>query len=300
MGEAVGTARLERHPGEVTMETPAIPALTGTQALYDRIAPGYQRWWAPVIAPAALHLLDLVAPAVDVHRGATLVDVGAGTGPLARAAVARWPRVRAIAVDPSSGMLGLGRAEAERTLDRSSLRRLSWVTGVAERLPVEDGSADVVVSSFVYQYLLDRHAALREAHRVLRPGGAIAVVTWLENDVPFAPWRELREVLDELRIVRPPSAETAFFRSLPSAATLFRRAGFRAVRATSGLVEYQWTLDSFMHCAWESEEPELLDSLDEDTRDRLDRLWRERLGRLSEDELRYRDLVAFVSGERPF
>lgn len=226
------------------MGTAAAAALTATQSLYDRIAPSYERWWAPVIEPAALRLLDLVAPVVDVHRRAVIVDVGAGTGPLARAAVVRWPKLRAIAVDPSIGMLGLGRAEAEESLDRSALRRLSWMPGVAERLPVEDGSADVVVSSFVYQYLRSRAAALREAHRVLRPGGVVAVVTWLANDVPFAPWRLLGEILDELHVVRPPSAETALFRSLPSAAALFRQAGFRAVRATSGLVEYQWTLDA--------------------------------------------------------
>jgi ubiquinone/menaquinone biosynthesis C-methylase UbiE len=285
--------------GGVTVERPAIEALTSTQALYDRIAPGYHRWWAPVIKPAALHLLDLVAPVVDDRGNAILVDVGAGTGPLARAAVARWPRVKAIAVDPSGGMLDLGRAEAETTLDRSALPRLSWVTGVAERLPVEDGSADVVVSSFVFQYLRSRAAALREAHRILRPGGAVAVVTWLDNDMQFVPWRLLGELLDELHIPRPPSAETALFRSLPSAATLLRRAGFRAVRAISGLVEHQWTLDAFMHCAWEAEELELLDSLDDDTRGRLDRLWRERLARLPENELRYRDLVAYVMGERP-
>lgn len=281
------------------METPAIPDLTGTQALYDRIAPGYHRWWAPVIEPAALRLLDLVAPVIDIHQRAILVDVGAGTGPLARAAVARWPKVRAIAVDPSGGMLAVGRDEAERTLDRSALRRLSWATGVAERLPVEDGSADVVVSSFVYQYLRSRAAALREAHRILRPGGMVAVVTWLANDWPFTPWQLLRELLEELQIPRPPSAETALFRSLPSAAALARRGGFRAVRATPGLVEYQWTLDALVQCTLESEDPELFDSLDDDTRNRLIRGWRERLERLAEGELRYRDLVAYVTGERP-
>lgn len=281
------------------METPAIPDLTGTQALYDRIAPGYHRWWAPVIEPAALRLLDLVAPVIDIHQRAILVDVGAGTGPLARAAVARWPKVRAIAVDPSGGMLAVGRDEAERTLDRSAARRLSWVTGVAERLPVEDGSADVVVSSFVYQYLRSRAAALREAHRILRPGGMVAVVTWLANDWPFTPWQLLRELLEELQIPRPPSAETALFRSLPSAAALARRGGFRAVRATPGLVEYQWTLDALVQCTLESEDPELFDSLDDDTRNRLIRGWRERLERLAEGELRYRDLVAYVTGERP-
>lgn len=82
-----------------------------------------------------------------------VVDVGAGTGPLGRAAVVRWPKVRVVGVDPSERMLAVGRAEAETSLDLAARRRLTWSTGVAEQLPVETGSADAVVSSFVLQYL---------------------------------------------------------------------------------------------------------------------------------------------------
>ena len=274
-------------------------ATSDTAALYDRIAPSYQRWWAPVIEPAALRLLDLVAAVVADHPGAVIVDVGAGTGTLARAAVARWPEVRAIAVDPSTGMLDVGRAEAATTLDRSARRRLSWMTGVAEHLPITEGSVDIIVSSFTLQYLRRRVAALREAHRIIRPDGAIAVVTWMANDWPFAPWRLLSALIDELHLERPPSAETGLFRSLPSAAALVRRAGFRDVHAADGIVEYQWTLDAFVHCALESEDRELVDSLDAKTRSRLERLWRERLGRLTDADFRYRDLVAYVTGRRP-
>jgi ubiquinone/menaquinone biosynthesis C-methylase UbiE len=275
------------------------PALSDTAALYDRIAPSYQRWWVPVIEPAALRLLDLVAAVVAHHPGAVIVDVGAGTGTLARAAVTRWPEVRAIAVDPSTGMLDVGRAEAAKTLDRSAHRRLSWMSGVAEHLPIAEGSVDVVVSSFTLQYLRSRVAALREAHRIVRPGGAIAVVTWLANDWPFAPWRLLSALLDELHLERPPSAETGLFRSLQSAAALVRRAGFRDVHATDGIVDYQWTLDALVHCTLESEDRELVDSLDAKTRSRLERLWRERLRRMTDADFRYRDLVAYVTGRRP-
>jgi ubiquinone/menaquinone biosynthesis C-methylase UbiE len=275
------------------------PAVLDTAALYDRIAPSYQRWWAPVIEPAALRLLDLVAAVVTDHPGAVIVDLGAGTGTLARAAVARWPEVRAIAVDPSTGMLDVGRTEAARTLDRSARRRLSWMTGVAEHLPITEGSVDVVVSSFTLQYLRRRVAALREAHRIIRPAGAIAVVTWMANDWPFAPGRLLSALLDELHLERPPSVETAgMFRSLPSAAALVRRAGFRDVHATDGIVEYQWTLDAFVHCALESEDRALVDTLDTRTRSLLERIWRERLRRLTDADFRYRDLVAYVTGRR--
>ncbi len=61
-----------------------------------------------VIAPAALHLLDLVAPTVEDRPSAHVVDVGVGTDTLARAAVARWLEVVATAIDPSPGMLSAG------------------------------------------------------------------------------------------------------------------------------------------------------------------------------------------------
>ena len=273
-----------------------VPAVAAT---YDRAAPDYQRWWAPVIAPAALRLLDLVAPLVAERPGATIVDVGAGTGTLARAAVARWPRVRAIAVDPSPGMLAVGRAVAARSLSRAANRRLGWEAGPAEQLRFEAASVDVVVSSFALQYLPSRVAALREAHRVMVPGGAVAVVTWLSGAASFTPWRLFDEVLRELGVERPPSAETGLFRSLPSAAALARRAGFHDVRAAAGVVDYQWTLDTLVHCTLEFEEREVVDSLDPQSRGRLERLWRRRIASLAPADLRYRDAVAYVSGRRP-
>lgn len=272
--------------------------LAKSQVLYDRVAAPYHELWLPVIEPASLRLLDLVAPVIDGRPGARLVDVGTGTGPLAREAVRRWPHVVVHAVDPSSGMRAVGQGEAERTLSRAARGRIRWWEGVAERLPLDDASADAMVSSFVYQYLGNRSAALRDAYRVLRPGGAIAIVTWLANDWSFPPWQLQREVLGELDITPPASMETGLFRSLPSAAALVRRAGFRGVRATAGIVEHQWTLDAFWSCAV-SEDVELRDSLDPGTLEELDRRWRERLERLTNGDLLYRDQIAYVVGRRP-
>src|SRR5450631_486252 len=111
---------------------------------YDRFAASYQRWWAPVIEPAGLRLLDLVSESVGRRSNTVIVDLGAGTGTLARAAVGRWSTVRAIAVDPAEGMLDAGRAEAERTLGVSTNRRLRWVRASADGLPIPDRSVDVV------------------------------------------------------------------------------------------------------------------------------------------------------------
>jgi ubiquinone/menaquinone biosynthesis C-methylase UbiE len=270
-----------------------------TVALYDRIAASYERWWAPVIRPATLRLLDLIAERVADDPNATLLDIGAGTAPLARAAVARWPGVRVLAVDPSSGMLDVGRREAAASLPLSARRRISWLQGLAEELPVADRAVDVVLSSFTLQYLHNRLAAVREARRVSRPGAAIAAVTWIESDSVFVPWSVLDASLDELRIRRTPSGAEQPFRSVSSAATLLRRAGFRDVRAVSGSVDYQWTVARLVRCAVEAEQRVLFESLAVELRDRVLTVWQERLARLGVAELIYHDAVVYVSGRRP-
>ncbi|MEA2619601.1 MAG: hypothetical protein QOC97_374, partial [Chloroflexota bacterium] len=59
---------------------------------YDRIATGYARWWAPVLAPAVAELLEGFEP--DRPPGPSrMVDIGTGTGQLALGALARWPEV---------------------------------------------------------------------------------------------------------------------------------------------------------------------------------------------------------------
>ncbi len=275
-------------------------ALTETADHYDRVAAGYQEWWAPVIAPAALRLLDLVAPAVDGRADAAIVDVGSGTGTLARAAVARWPDARLTAVDPSPGMLATGRSEATRTLAPSAAGRLDWRLGTAERLPLADDCADAVVSSFAFQRMRSRAAGLREAYRVLRPGGMVAVVTWLAADRPFEPRDLYLAVIRELGLERPASGGVHRpFRNESSAAALVRRAGFRRARAFGGTVEKRWTPDAYVACMFAAEDHDFVATLDDPTRDRLEALWRERLSRLEASAFRYRDPIIYVVGGRP-
>jgi len=169
-------------------EGPAWPwhhaAMTDQTERYDRIAEGYATWWSPVHRPGTLALLDEVD--AELASGARrLLDVGCGTGTLAAAAASRWPAVDIDAVDASGGMLAI--AERVRAaLEPAAARRIRLAQAVADRLPFEDGSFDVVVSAFVLQLVPSRARALREMRRVLRPGGRLAYVTWLRGGPPFA------------------------------------------------------------------------------------------------------------------
>lgn len=59
----------------------------------------------------------------------------------------------------------------ERAIDRGFVRNLAWLCGSAEALPVRDRSVDAYTIGFGLRNVTDISAALREAHRVLAPGG---------------------------------------------------------------------------------------------------------------------------------
>ena len=111
-----------------------------------------------------------VADAAGIGRGDRVLDVGCGTGVLAREALRRVGEDGRVAgVDLNEGML----AVAERTEPG-----IAWRRGDAASLPFEDASFDVVVSQFALMYFPDRVASLREMWRVLAPRGRLAVAAW--------------------------------------------------------------------------------------------------------------------------
>ena len=158
---------------------------------YDRIADGYARWWGPIIAPAALTVLDEIQEEID--GGATrLLDVGTGTGTLAIAAIRRWPDILVTAIDASSGMIEKAAADADASLTPEERRRLTLRVAFADDLGLADGSIDVAVSSFVLQLVPSRFRALREVRRVLRRGGYVRLDQLARGLIRLAAGRRLR------------------------------------------------------------------------------------------------------------
>ncbi len=120
---------------------------------------------------------------LDLQAGERVLDLGCGPGYLANemaAAVGPSGLVRGVDVSPS--MLELARRR-ERLRDAATVE-LS--RGDVSALEFPDGAFDVAVSTQVYEYVEDVRAALREAHRVLAPGGRIAI---LDTDWDSIVWR---------------------------------------------------------------------------------------------------------------
>jgi ubiquinone/menaquinone biosynthesis C-methylase UbiE len=113
----------------------------------------------------AAQVLDGLAP------GATVVDVGCGTGTLAIALAADG--VEVIGVDGDAEVLALAHAKA-------GADRVQWRKGLATALPLSGASADRVVMSLLLHHLepAGKRTALAEAIRVLAPGGRLHVADW--------------------------------------------------------------------------------------------------------------------------
>lgn len=154
----------------------------GSGAMFDRIAHRYdllnrvlslgidQRWRRRTVQ--ALALGDAPSPSL-------VLDLATGTGDLALLVADRQSGSRVVGLDPAERMLARAHGKA---VDAGLERRVQLVAGDAEVLPFPDASFDGITMAFGIRNVPDRARALREMHRVMRPGGRVAILELSEPD----------------------------------------------------------------------------------------------------------------------
>lgn len=111
--------------------------------------------------------------ALGLGPGATVLDLATGTADLAILIAQMTPESRVIGVDPSPGMLSVGR----RKVEAAGLEgRVDLREGDAQSLDLADRSVDAITMAFGIRNVPDRPLALREMARVTRDGGRVAIL----------------------------------------------------------------------------------------------------------------------------
>ena len=152
--------------------------MTDPNARFEGSIPeNYDRYLGPVLfEPYARDL----ARRVQATEKTRLLEVACGTGIVTRHLRERLPAgARFVATDLNPPMLDLARRKLE------GVRGIEWQPADACALPFPDGSFDVLVCQFGLMFVPDKAAALREARRVLAPGGTFLFSVWdsLERNV---------------------------------------------------------------------------------------------------------------------
>jgi SAM-dependent methyltransferase len=161
-------ARVDLHP--------SVSGFDRAADVYDRARPDYP---PPIV--------DRLVAELGLAPGATVADVGAGTGKLTRPLLARGLHV--IAVEPVAGMRALLPEEADVR------------SGTGEALPLPDDAVDAIVAGQAFHWFAN-DAALAEFVRVLRPGGRFGLV-WNTRDLSQPLQRAVHDVQQPYRRDEP-------------------------------------------------------------------------------------------------
>jgi ubiquinone/menaquinone biosynthesis C-methylase UbiE len=131
---------------------------------FDRIASGYDEWYRTKTGQYVDRVEKWLVFSMMRTRSGKALDLGCGTGNCPLELLKRGFDV--IGLDASEGMLEVARSKG-----------LNCVKGDAYELPFEDETFDLVLSVTMFEFIHEPERALREIHRVLKPGGEVVIGT---------------------------------------------------------------------------------------------------------------------------
>jgi demethylmenaquinone methyltransferase/2-methoxy-6-polyprenyl-1,4-benzoquinol methylase len=179
-----------------------------------------------------------------LNENSHLLDIGTGTGDLAREALARFPQAKVVAADFTFEMMRIGGRHGP----------LNFSSTDALRLPFADSSFDAVISGFLMRNVIDLQKALEEQYRILKNNGRIVILdttrpkknilsplVWLHMHVTIPVLGWLLAGAKEAYLYLPESTEG--FVTAETLASRMAAAGFKKVdyqRFMFGTIAIHW------------------------------------------------------------
>ncbi len=221
-----------------------------SQEVWEAMAPGWERWRVQ-LAEALTPVREWLIGALGPQPGETVLELGAGVGDTGfEAAAILGEGGRLISTDFSPEMIEVARRRGTEL----GLENVEYRVIDAERIELDSGSVDGVLSQSTYMLMADPAAALAETRRVLRPRGRLALSVWgaPENN----PWASIGGmILVEGGHIPPPEPEAPGVFSMASeerTRALLDGAGFGSVRTEEVPVRFafrdlddyeEWVID---------------------------------------------------------
>jgi demethylmenaquinone methyltransferase/2-methoxy-6-polyprenyl-1,4-benzoquinol methylase len=141
------------------------------RAMFDRIAPGYERANTVLSFGRDGAWRRRAADAATLPRGGAALDIACGTGQLTLELRHR--------VGPGGRVVGLDFSERMLAVARAAHPSIEWVQGDATSLPFDDSGFDAATTAFGLRNLADPERGLSEMRRVVRPRGSLVVLEFL-------------------------------------------------------------------------------------------------------------------------
>lgn len=155
---------------------------------WDKASVNYQNLWQEQLRPAQDMLLDFA----NIQPGEKIIDIACGTGLVSfRALDATGENGFVLGADISDKMIEIANEAAKQ----NNKQNIQFERMDAEELKIGNDEYDAAVCALGLMYVPDPVKALKEMHRVLKPGGRCAVAVWGKRS--HCGWAEIFEIVDK-------------------------------------------------------------------------------------------------------